>query len=278
MSFLNSILRSLFDWLLYPFAAFSPLVGLSVVSLFIAALMLWVIKKTSDQDAMDAVKRKIHAGLFEIRLFNDDLFAIMRALGSIIRHNISYVRLTLIPLLWMIVPIVLSIAQLQFHYGYEGLEPGQTVLVTALLKPEEVGIERPAIELDAPDGVKIESDGGAWLPPLREMIWQVSAQEKGSYQLELRYNERTFSKSLEVSDRVMRRSPSRSQPTFLNELLYPAEPSLPSNAPFEKVTVAYPGSDLGFLNEGSDLMWMVVFLVLSVVFAFALRKPFGVTI
>ena len=56
--------------------------------------------------------------LFEIRLFNDDLRAMLRAQVEILRHNVTYLRLSLVPMLWMLVPLVLVIAQLQFHYGY----------------------------------------------------------------------------------------------------------------------------------------------------------------
>ena len=39
----------------------------------------------------------------------------------------------------MIVPFVLIIAQLQFHYGYQGLEPGSPVLVKVELDETAVG-------------------------------------------------------------------------------------------------------------------------------------------
>ena len=42
------------------------------------------------------------------------------------------------------------------------------------------------------------------------------------------------------------------------------------------ITVAYPERDIEIL--GWQLNWMIVFFILSIVFAFALRKPFGVTL
>ena len=82
MSYLNSILRVVFDGILFPFRGLPPLVGLVVVSLVAAIGMLLVFKATSNQDRLAAVKRSIHGCLFEIRLFNDDLRAIMRAQAS----------------------------------------------------------------------------------------------------------------------------------------------------------------------------------------------------
>ena len=97
MSLINGILGPVFDLLLYPFRGMHPLVGLTVVSAIAAVGMLLGYKATSNQPAIERVKRKIAAGLFEIRLFNDDLYAILRAQGSILRNNLEYMRLNLVP-------------------------------------------------------------------------------------------------------------------------------------------------------------------------------------
>ena len=128
---INSALGSVFDLLLRPLAPLPPLASLALVSLVTAVIMLLVVRRTSNQRALDQVKRQIHAALFEIRLFNDDLSAIFRAQGDMLRHNLTYLRLSLAPMVWMFVPFVLVIAQLQFQYGYDGLEIGHPVLVTA---------------------------------------------------------------------------------------------------------------------------------------------------
>ena len=107
MSILNAALRFVFDAVLYPFRELHPLVGLILVSLVFGVFALLVFKWTSNQVGLDQVKRRIHAGLFEIRLFNDNLMAIFRAFFEILRHNLTYLRLAFIPLLWMIVPFVL---------------------------------------------------------------------------------------------------------------------------------------------------------------------------
>src|SRR4051794_11415375 len=134
VSLINSIFGAAFGGLLKPFAALPPALSLALVSALTAVVMLLVVRRTSNQRALDDVKRKIHAALFEIRLFNDDLRAIFRAQGEMLRHNVTYLRLSLVPMLWMIVPFVLVIAQLQFHYGYNGLAPGRPALLTAHLR------------------------------------------------------------------------------------------------------------------------------------------------
>ncbi len=275
MTIVNSLLRRLFDAALSPFSGLPPVVGITIISLLFGIGMLLVFKKTSNQDKLAAIKRKIHAGLFEIRLFNDNFRAIMRAQGDILRHNLSYLGLSMVPLLWMIVPIVLIIAQLQFHYGYQGLEPGGQALVEVELKTDSP--DRPQIQLEAPAGLKIEA-GPMWIPAKSELSWRISAVEQGDYDLTLTGGDEPITKSVRVSDRVVRRSPSRLEKSFFNQLLYPAEDPLPDSTPIRSITLSYPEGNAGFEGWESELTWMGIFFLLSIIFAFALRKPLKVTI
>ncbi|NNE43070.1 MAG: hypothetical protein HKN12_02580, partial [Gemmatimonadetes bacterium] len=67
---INAVLRGVFDVVLGLFKGFHPVVGLTVLAVPFAILALVLFKWTSDQDGLDRIKAKIHAGLFEIRLFN----------------------------------------------------------------------------------------------------------------------------------------------------------------------------------------------------------------
>ncbi len=281
MRSLNALLRFVFDAALLPFSGLPPLAGLAVVSLVTAVGMLLAFKVTSNQEALAAVKRRIHASLFEIRLFKDDLPAILGAQAEILRHNARYLGLSLVPMLWMIVPLVLVIAQLQFHYGYRGLRPGDRPLLevrlsaSALLPGSGGGSFKPPVTLDLPKGLRVDSPS-VWIPSKREMAWRLAAEEWGDFEVGVRVGGDTFEKSVVVSERVVRISPVRHEPGFLNLLLYPAEAPLPRNGPLESIEVRYPEAQVGL--AGFETHWMVIFFVLSIVFAFMLRKRFGVTI
>jgi uncharacterized membrane protein (DUF106 family) len=276
MSFVNTLLRALVDGLLYPFRGLPPIVGLTFVSLLTSILLLIVFKKTSNQKALEAVKRKIHAGLFEIRLFNDDFRSIFRAQLDILRHNLSYIRYSFMPMIWTLPPLVLLIAQLQFHYGYESLRPGQPALVKATLRTGD-DAAKPALRLEAPgNGLEVK-EPAVWIPSLREMAWRVEPISGGEYELKIVNGSETVTKSVRVrseSEPVVRRSPLRVR-GFLDELLYPAEPPLPSGG-FESVAVTYPEANVDVF--GVELHWMIVYFVLSIAFAFLLRGVFKVTI
>jgi uncharacterized membrane protein (DUF106 family) len=271
MSLLNALLARGFDVLLAPFSRLPALAGLTVVSLITAVVMLLAFKRTSDQKRLAAVKRSIHAALFEIRLFNDDLRAIMRAQLEILRHNAVYLRLSLAPMLWVIVPMVLVIAQLQFYYGYAAVRPQDRVLLKVQLRDGPGS----AVTLDAPAQVRLDTPA-VWLPGTKEVIWRLAPAEPGEYDLRVRVGNDVLSKTLRVDGGVVRRSPLRPDGSLLNQLLYPSEPPLPEGGPVTAISIAYVEQDVSVF--GWDLNWMVLYFGLSLVFAFALRKPFGVTI
>jgi hypothetical protein len=274
VSAVNSALRATFDVLLAPFRSLPPLVGLLVVSLVVAVLMLLVFKKTSNQPRLEAVKRQIHASLFEIRLFSDDLPAILRAQGEILGHNVRYLGLSLVPMLVMLVPLVLVIAQLEFHYGYRGLRPDEEFLVKVRLK-EGQGPARPAATLEAPAGLAVVTPA-VWIPSERELAWRLRAERWGDYDLKLRLDDREYAKTAQVSPLVRRRSPFRLEPTFLNLVLYPAEDPLPAESPVAAIALTYPEGTVSLL--GWHVNWLIAFGILSIGFAFALRRRLGVTL
>lgn len=274
MSLINTPLRALFDALLYPFRGMSPWVMLIPISLVVAIVMLLIFKRTSNQDALTAVKAKITAGLFEIRLFNDDLRTMFKAQGQILRRTLTYMRLSLVPMLWTLPPLILVIAQLQFHYGYDGFEPGESTRLQVVLKPDAVANGKPQIGVDAPTGVTIV-EPAVWIPLLREMAWRVDIDARGAYELDISLGGASVTKSMDATDIIVRRSPFRVR-GFLDELLYPGEAVLPSDSPFEKITIVYEDATVDLFGFG--IHWLIIFFVLSLVFAFALRKPFGVTI
>lgn len=285
MAIVNAALRGFFDLLLYPFQGLHPLVGLTVMSLLTAIVMLLIFKATSNQEKLAAVKRQIHAGLFEIRLFNDDIRAILRAQWDILRHNFTYLRLSMVPLVVMIVPVALILIQLQFRYGYQGLKPGQpTLFKVELAEGWDAGADgyledlpRPQAKLTAPPGVRVEA-GPVWIPAQGELAWRISAEKPGRYDLHVEVNGVSYTKRVDAAGGVVRRSPVRPAPRFMDELLYPAEEPLPAGAGVAAIHLGYPPGNVGVTGWDSEITWMIVFFVLSIVFAFALRKPFKVTI
>lgn len=274
MASVQAILRSLFDGVMAPFRDLPAMVSLLPISAVVSVLALLVFKWTSNQEALDRVKAQIHAGIFEIRLFNDDMRAIARAQLDILVQVAKQLALTLVPLLWMIVPFAIFVPQLQFHYGYQGLSPHQSVLLEMKLEGEGTAdLPNPGYRLTAPEGVEVEVPA-LWIPLENEVVWRVSADRPGTYELVLDNGATRTTKSLVVSDQIVRRSPLKVK-GFWSQIAYPAEAPLPSDSGIHEISLAYPEADVSLF--GWETHWIIAFLVLSVVFAFALRGPMGVT-
>ena len=274
MTALNWLFVRAFDVVLAPLAWLPALGGVALVSLVTAGILLLAFKATSDQARLTGVKRLIHAGFFEIRLFSDDVPTLLRTQLEMLRHSITYLRLSLAPALWVIVPLALVISHLEFHFGYGGLTPGQPALVKAALRVAE-GSGAPQLTLTAPSGVRIDTPA-VWLPAAKEVVWRITPVSKGEYALDVHNGDQVFTKTLRVSPDVGRRSPVRLAGSLLDQFLYPSEDPLPGDGPLTAISVAYEPRELRVL--GWDVNWLVAYFVLTVMFMMVLRRPFGVVL
>jgi uncharacterized membrane protein (DUF106 family) len=274
MTLVNAFLGRVADALLAPLAGLPPPAVVAVWALGSALVVLAVMRWTSNQTALAAVKRRIHAALLEMRLYNDDLRALVRAQGEVLRHNLSYVGLSLVPLLVTAVPLTLVIAQLQAWYGYAGLPPGVPVVVTATLEAGAAG-GLPTLE-----GAGVEVVGPPrYFPTLGEITWRIVPRTAGVTSLRIVMPTGVVvEKSLLVAtgDEVMRRSPVRERASLLGQLLYPSEPPLDASAGIATIRVPY--ADRALSVAGQSLHWLYLYLLLTFAFVLALRKPLGVVI
>ncbi len=278
MWLVNRPLRWVFDFVVLPFRGMPAIVGLTVISLLISVVMLIGFRAVSDQDALEEVKRRIYGGVYEIRLYKDDLRTIFAAQVGILRETMTYFRLSMVPMLWMMVPILIIVSQLQFQYGYESLEPGQTVLLRVEFTEEAAegvsATDGAGVSLDVPDGVRVETPL-VWIPSLREAGWRIAAESPGEYELAISIGEETLTKSMRVSGTTMLRSPIRPS-SLLDQLIYPVEQPVPRGSTAEAIRLDYVEAEINMF--GWHTHWIIAFFILTMVFAFALAKPLGVKI
>ncbi len=274
MTVLNQALTRLFDLALAPFDRLSPLAGLAVLSLGTAIAVLLAFKWTADQPALVTSKRAVQAAIFEMRLFNDDLLAMLGAQAEVLRHTLHYLRLSLAPTLWLIVPMLALLLHMEFRFGYTGLMTGEAVLVTVRLAEDRGRTETVLpVSLEAPEAIGVETPG-VLLPSAREIVWRIRPRATGSYELRVHIGGTVLSKTLVVSDAVARRSPERPDSSPLNQLLHPSEPPLPNGMGLTAITIAYPARDASIV--GWNIGWSGVYLALTLAFALVLKRPFGV--
>jgi len=272
---INSILGKLFDVLLLPFRSLNPWAGMAFISLLTGLLMLLIYRLTSNQSGIRRVKDKIKAHLLELRLFKENMGVTMRAQGQILRANLRYLALNLKPLLVMIVPLVLILSQLNLWFGSDPLSVGRPAILKVRLQPD-VNVLGTEFSLDAPPEIAVET------PPLRieesrEVDWRFQPRAAGRFNLTIRAGDKNYLKTVIVDGRHLEKVSSiKVKRNFLDELLYPGEKALPSDGRIKAIEVVHPVKRLPLL--GLKLHWLVAYLGLSIVFGFALKKPFRVEI
>ena len=286
MTALNRLLAGVSDVVLAPLALLPPLAGLALVSLATAVVLLLVVRKTSNQPQLAAVKRALHAGFFELRLFGDDVPAILRTELEMLRHSLTYLRLSFVPVLWLIVPLTILIIHLDFYFAYTGLVPGTRALLTTTLDhgghadaPFDRGSSGvppvDSVTLEVPSSMRVDTPA-VWFPGARQMVWRITPSAPGDYVVRVRVGSETLEKTLQVSGDVVRRSPVRLSGSLLDQLRNPSEAPLPAGSGLRSIAVNYPRREIRML--GWDVNWLVLYFVLSFGFMLALRRPFGVVI
>jgi uncharacterized membrane protein (DUF106 family) len=272
MDLFNSIFGSLLR--LY-FAAFSwapPALGLTVLSALVGVAMLWVFGKTSDQARMKAVKNKVWAALFELRVYVDEPRVTWRAQKSLFAANLRYMGLALRPALWMIVPMALLLLHLEAFYGRTPLPVGRDAIVTMGMS-RDWNPNSPAPQLAPPPGVRVTG------PPVRaidarEVSWRIQPVSAVSGKLTFLVDGRPIGKTIEAG-KGQRFVPGRSVNDTLQTLWSPDENKIPSPQ-VEWIEIRYPDASLPIL--GIQWNWLVWFFAVSLAAALLLKKRFGVVI
>lgn len=285
MNALNHAVGALFDVLLWPLERLGRAPALVIASGVFGVLALIAFKHLSRQRAIARAKDKVKAHLIEIRLYQDDLRIVTRAIGRVLARNAQYLSLNLVPFLPLSIPFVFVLAQLVVRFAFApiALHAESTTLLAGQGTTVQVTMTRAAasrvseLTIHYPEGiravsplVRIASEGRAFQ--------EVVATRSGTYAIELELADGTrASKSLVAGGTT----PHPMQPAratgFWSALLWPAEDTLLSAAPFASVAVEYPDADLGWLPSGPGGV-LAVFLLSSMLFGALAIKPLKIQI
>jgi len=273
------ILRAItgaFDAILTPFARLHPWVGLAVVSVVTGVVMLLIFGKTSNQKKISETKDKLKAYIMEMWIFRNDTLVMFLAIGSVIRSNVQYLRHSLRPLVFLLLPVLVIMVQLGIRYANEPLMPGDTAVVSVKLREGTVPSQTD-LTLVAPKGVRVIS------PALRidsksEVDWEIMAEQPGHHQLALETPGGTVHKSLDAGPerKLGKVSAVKARANSWNAFLYPAEPPIPGDSIIESVHITYPHRELKCL--GLTVNWLLAFFIISIAAGFALKGVFGIEV
>jgi len=272
MGTFNAVITRAFDLLFAPFSA-RPWAGLVVVSLLTGLVLLLVFRYTSNQRGIRAAKDLIISHLLELLLYRDELRVVMRAQARLAKDNLRYLGHALVPLVFMIPPVLVLLIQMDLRYGHQPLQVGERTILAVKLRPGDPGPDQ--ISLSVPPGVEVETPA-LRMPAVGEVDWRLRAETPGDYRLVIKLGREEFEKRLVVGERRGLVSPRRVGTGLWQKFLNPGEPPLPADGPIASVSVTYSGASLPLF--GWRLHWIWPWLILSMAFGYALKGPLRVQV
>ncbi|MGB8477210.1 MAG: hypothetical protein WCE63_00035 [Acidobacteriaceae bacterium] len=253
------------------------LISLTVLGILTGIAILPVFGRFSNTEGIALAKRKIRAALYEFRLFGDEPRLVFRAQGQLLLWNARYLGLMLKPAAVVILPIIALTMMMDTVYGHRPLQVGEETLVTARVA-DNVDLNAISPQLRG-NNITVESSS-VRLPDQHRVVWGVRATAPGNDNLSLSLpgsaaTGNTAQKRADVGAGLYVLSDRRVS-SLWSWLLYPGERLLPRNSRFRWIEIEYPDAEVNLF--GFSIPWIVWFIVVSWITAFALRKPFGVII
>lgn len=270
----NSFVTTCFSLALAPLAGLGAVWGLLAVSIVAGVILVVIYGYISNQSALKRVKKRITAGVYESVLFRHDLRTSLRAQLGMLVGGFRYFALAIPPLIVLLIPSLIILAQLNLRYGARALQPGERAIVTVDLAHEDALF---TTELSSPTA------GVTVTPPLRDLdtqsvSWRVDASTADG---------RTPSLALAVNGvHAVEDIFIGTQPTILPtaryaspllQLLYPGA-SIPESlrAQVRGISITYPEQELSV--AGIKVHWLLFFALISIASGLVASKVIGIEV
>jgi uncharacterized membrane protein (DUF106 family) len=261
-----------FNFILRPFENGHAHAGLILVSIVTGTVMLFLFKLTSNQQAMKEVKTRISAYFLEMRLYKEDISVVMASQRRILRANMGYMKLAVIPALVMIVPVVLIMVQLSLRYGQVGFRPGDTVMVKVQAE-DGVDVVRNRMTLKVGSGIE-KASPAVRIPSLNETDWKIKLTDRGIHDLTLETATGDVTVPVYTTERLVPKYGTFKKASFWETIFNPGAPRIPEAVPIEAIKILYP--EMSFSWGFITLSWLWSFLIISMAFGVILKFVFGV--
>ena len=268
ITWVNVVTNAIGGFFLAPVASVPGWFSITVISAVLGVFLLIIFKYTSNQKAIGHVRDDIKANLLAVKLFKDSFSVTFRSQARVFCASFKLLFYSIVPMLVMIVPVILIMAQMSLWYQARPLLPGDEPVIVRLKLNDN---------LDTLPQVILESLPAArtMIGPVRvftkkEIFWKIKPVEDGNYNLIFHIGDRRYEKQLAVGEGFMRLSPKRPGADFVDILLYPLEKPFTSDFLVHSISINYPERDSRI--NGTD-WWIVYFFVVSMIFAF-MFKPF----
>ena len=229
--------------------------------------------------------------MIAIRIYQDDLSIVFKSVVAVFLRNFQYLALNIGPILPLLAPFVLVLAQFVVRYGYEPLEvvtqeqaaammPGEGTNIWVKLKS---GFEDKAsqMDFDLPEGLYMlteEAHGTAD----GVLTIEVVAIKPFAGELQVRMgNEVVATKAIVAGGHEQRTRLMQGErvSSFWASWIFPAEDRFDASCPVESISFVYPARQLSvpFMPAG-EFGILLIFFIASMLFGVAVLKPLNITI
>jgi len=269
-AFVNSLMNAIFRPLSGAMAAMPGWLSNLIFSGIVGVLALLIFKYTSNQNAIGKVRNNIKAQMLAMKLFKDSMAVTLKVQGQLFKGAFLLLFHALRPMLVMIIPFSLVLAQLALWYQARPLAPGEQTVLTIEVGPAAIN----DVKLLSLDGAKVIA-GPVTAIDKNEVNWKIAAGETGYYEILFRVADQTVTKKMIVGDGLVRLNPVRPGADIEKMLMYPDEKPFPADSPVKSISLDYP--DRKSFTSGTD-WWIAYFFVMSLIVALIFKPMLKVKI
>jgi hypothetical protein len=271
MELLSTIISKLTDLVLLPASWGGQAYGLAWLSILAGVGMAYVFKYTSNQEKIRLAKDRFKSYILEMRIYQDDFLAILRALSGALKSNLKYLGYTLKPLFIMIIPVIIVFMQMDERYGRKPLSPGETTILSVVLD-EGIDPLGANVSLECSPGASIDA-GPVRITELGEIDWRLKILSAGTHSITIDVDGEKYEIPVTAERPHRFIGASRSSSSLIEPLLHPGLPPIPSDSHIAAVHLEYPGVSYPFLFWHTH--WLVIFIIYSLIGALAVKLIVG---
>lgn len=156
-----------------------------LLSILYGVVAVLIFRRFTRESSIRPTVNRILAHVMELGLFLDSPMLVFRAQRDLLRENLRLLRQVALPGVILALLFALLYPLMNAIYGHAPLPIGQPSVVTVQLK----GAAMPAVQLDAPDGIAVETPGVRVLHD-HQMSWQIRPLRPTTADLQFRIENR----------------------------------------------------------------------------------------
>ncbi|MFP4189683.1 MAG: EMC3/TMCO1 family protein [Candidatus Woesearchaeota archaeon] len=238
-----------------PFSEFifnlHPLISIAIIAFSVTLFTSLVYRFVTDQKVMKTLKGELKDLQKMMKEHRDKPEKLMRIQKEAMEKNMQYMRHSMKPTLFTMLPLILMFGWLNAHIAYEPIQPGESFEVWVEMQSDAQGLVELEVYPDSPD-FSFET------PREQEIVdgevrWELNGPP-GEYELRYHYEDETEEQELLITD----------DPEYKT-------PTVPGSGSFKELNVGNEKvAPLSFL--GLEWGWIWSYILLSVGFSMIIRK------